>query len=84
METQNSDEVWQKTTILVTNWQAACMDEMAADMRRRTGCAISRSALIRAIVMAVGESFPELVYCRSERQLYERLKQRLNDARRRD
>jgi hypothetical protein len=71
-----SDEYhWQRSTVLLTNQQAASLDEIAAARRRKPGCAISGSGLIRAIVVAVEKGYPELVCCSSETQLYERLKQ---------
>ena len=77
MKPMPDDYRWQKITILLNNGQVASLDEIKAAMRRRTGCAISRSGLIRAIVVAVDNGYPELVSCSSEIQLCEKLRQRL-------
>ncbi|HYP13484.1 MAG TPA: hypothetical protein VEQ63_06150 [Bryobacteraceae bacterium] len=40
-------------TVLLTNHQAAMLDEIAAGVRRDTGGVLSRSAMIRAVLSAV-------------------------------
>jgi hypothetical protein len=47
------------TTVLLTNHQTACLDEIAACLRRDTGKYMSRSAMLRAIVAAVLPLYPD-------------------------
>jgi hypothetical protein len=55
--------------VLLTNDQLAKLDEVAIHMRRRTGRAISRSAMIRAIVNPVLAYHQHWLNCESEMQL---------------
>jgi hypothetical protein len=47
------------TTVLLTNHQTACLDEIAACLRPDTGKYMSRSAMLRAIVAAVLPLYPD-------------------------
>jgi hypothetical protein len=55
--------------VLLTNDQIAKLDEVAIHIRRRTGRAISRSAMIRAIVNPVLAYHQNWLNCESEMQL---------------
>ena len=55
--------------VLLTNDQIAKLDEVAIHIRRRTGRAISRSAMIRAIVNPVLAYHQYWLSCESEYQL---------------
>ena len=82
MQKPKSAKVYsEKITILFDNHQTALLDEIAAAIRRETGGAISRSALVRAMVMAAAESATVLLDCGSEREVFERLRQLLKRAR---
>jgi hypothetical protein len=67
-------------TVLLTNHQTAFIDEIAADIRRRTGHALTRSAMLRAIADAVLPYFPEWANCRSEEELRELVARRMRGA----
>ena len=56
-------------TVLLTNDQTATLDEISASIRRNTGQAVSRSAILRALAAAslpYGEGW---LRCRSEQQI---------------
>ena len=56
-------------TVLLTNDQTATLDEISAAIRRNTGQAVSRSAILRALAAAslpYGEGW---LRCRSEQQI---------------
>ena len=56
-------------TILLSNTQAASMDEVTAAIRRNTGHYISRSALIRGITAAVLTRRQDWIQCRDEQDI---------------
>src|SRR5258707_8892940 len=56
-------------TILLSNTQAARMDEVAAAIRRNTGRCISRSALIRGITAAALTRHQDWIQCRHEEDI---------------
>ncbi len=72
----------EKTTLVLSNYDNAWLDEVAVDIRRRTGAAVSRSGLVRAIILAVCEASVDLSDCGSEDAVYKRILARLNAGRR--
>jgi hypothetical protein len=56
-------------TILLSNTQAASMDEVTAAIRRNTGRYISRSALIRGITAAALTRRQDWIQCRDEQDI---------------
>ena len=78
---QSAKVYWQKITILLTNHQTAYLDEITAAMRHETGSAISRSSLVRAMAMAAAESYREFLDYSSEREIRDKLLQRLSGPR---
>lgn len=63
------DEAWTKVTVVLFNRQIVFLDRLAANIRARSGAAISRAQLIRALVDAVGASDIELTAATSEADL---------------
>ncbi len=55
--------------VLLTNDQIANLDQVAINIRRKTGCALSRSAMIRAIITPVLAYHQQWLNCESEQQL---------------
>lgn len=55
--------------VLLTNEQIANLDQVAIHIRRNTGRAISRSAMIRAILNPVLRYHQQWLSCESEQQL---------------
>ena len=64
-------------TILLTNEQTALLDAAAAAIRRNTGVAISRSAMLRAIVSALLPFRQEWSKCQSAAQIKQKIENRL-------
>ena len=67
-------------TVLLTNDETAFMDELAAEIRRRTGGCISRSAMLRAMLSALRPYHPEWLDCHSEPELKGRISRRLQNG----
>ena len=65
-------------TVLLTDEQTALMDKIAVAIRTNTGRAISRSAMIRAIVEATLPQHREWLRCSSETELRNVITQRLD------
>ena len=55
--------------VLLTDDQVANLDQVAINIRRRTGYAISRSAMVRAIIDPVLRYNQQWANCESEQQL---------------
>ena len=72
----------EKTTLVLSNYDNAWLDEVAAGIRRRTGAAISRSGLVRAMIVAMCDTSLDLSDCDSEDAVYKRILARLNVGRR--
>ena len=72
----------EKTTLVLSNDYNAWLDERSAAIRRRTGAAISRSGLVRAMILAVCKASVDLSDCDSEDAVYKRILARLNAGRR--
>jgi hypothetical protein len=66
-----------EVTVLLTNDQAAFLDEVTAAMRRNTGGAISRSAMLRAMMSALKPYFEDWLKCRTEADVKELIARRL-------
>jgi hypothetical protein len=60
------DEKWTKVTCVLFNSQIAWLDHLAADIRMKTGAALSRAELIRAMIGAVQEKAIDLTEITSE------------------
>ena len=50
------DEAWTKVTVVLMNRQIVALDRLSADIRAKTGSAVSRAELIRAFIDAVSEA----------------------------
>lgn len=62
------DERWTKVTCVLFNSQIAWLDHLAADVRMKTGAALSRAELIRAMISAVQEKKIDLTEVTSEEE----------------
>lgn len=58
-------------TVLLTNGQTAMLDEIAVAIRRKSGAAISRSAMIRAFLTALLPHRDWWITAKSEASLHE-------------
>ncbi len=63
------DEAWTKVTVVLFNRQIVFLDRLAANIHARSGAAISRAQLIRALVDAVADADVDLTASRSEADL---------------
>jgi len=79
---RNTKFVLQKTTLVLSNQHNAWLDEVSADIRRTTGAAISRSALVRAMIAALSDAPQRLSGCDSEQAIRERIVAYLSGGRR--
>jgi hypothetical protein len=69
MDKTNHGNATSPVTVLLTNDQTANLDEISAAIRRNTGQAVSRSAILRALASACllyGENWRR---CRSEQHI---------------
>lgn len=71
----------EKTTLVLSNLHNAWLDEVSAAIRRRTGAAISRSALVRAMIAAMCQEGLDLSMCESEPAVREQIHARLSRGR---
>ena len=71
------DEAWTKVTVVLFNRQIVFLDRLAANIRARSGAAISRAQLIRALLDAVAEGDIDLTSATSEADLTATLLARL-------
>jgi hypothetical protein len=71
------DEAWTKVTVVLFNRQIVFLDRLAANIRARSGAAISRAQLIRALLDAVTEADIDLTSATSEADLKATLLARL-------
>lgn len=67
-------------TVLLTNEQAARLDEIRVGIRRTTGESISRSALIRAIINGLLPYQRNLLNCTSEADISHKISRVLEIA----
>lgn len=78
MDPANRSTGTSAVTVLLTRDQIATLDEMSAAIRRNTGVAISRSAVLRALATAALPHRNQWLRCRSEEHLVQRVAQVLN------
>ncbi|HTM24073.1 MAG TPA: hypothetical protein VL225_02705 [Vicinamibacterales bacterium] len=71
------DEAWTKVTVVLFNRQIVFLDRLAANIRARSGAAISRAQLIRALLDAVTDANIDLTSATSEADLKSSLLARL-------
>src|SRR5262245_31032001 len=71
------EEAWTKVTVVLFNRQIVFLDRLAANIRAKTGAAVSRAQLIRALIDAVTESDIDLTAATSEQELKSTLSARL-------
>ena len=74
-------EAWTKVTVVLFDRQIVFLDRVAARIRARSGAAISRAQLIRALVDAVADADIDLTPSRSEGDLKATLLARLERVR---
>lgn len=72
------DEAWTKVTVVLMNRQIVFLDRLAADIRAKTGSAVSRAELIRAFIDAVSEAKVGLSTIGTEAELKAVLAERLS------
>ena len=65
------DEAWSKVTVVLFDRQIAFLDQLARSVRARSGVAISRAQVIRALVEAAEKSEIDLTASRSEADMTE-------------
>jgi hypothetical protein len=65
------EEKWTKVTCVLFNSQIAWLDHLAADIRMKTGAALSRAELIRAMIQAIQEKGIDLTEVTSEKRAIE-------------
>lgn len=70
-------EAWTKVTVVLFNRQIAQLDRLTADIRGRSGSALNRTEVIRALVDAMTQSGLDLTTSVSEADLRRRLIKRL-------
>ena len=63
------DEAWTKVTVVLFDRQIGFLDRVAANVRARSGAAISRAQLIRALLDAVTDASIDLTAATSEAEL---------------
>ena len=71
------DEAWTKVTVVLFDRQIVFLDRLAANIRARSGAAISRAQLIRAMIDALSDGDIDLTAATSERDLKATLLARL-------
>lgn len=62
-------EAWTKVTVVLFNRQIVFLDRLAANIRARSGAAISRAQLIRSLVDAASDTDIDLTSATSEAEL---------------
>ena len=63
------EEAWTKVTVVLFNRQIVFLDRLAANIRAKSGAAISRAQLIRALLDAVTDADIDLTSATSEADL---------------
>jgi hypothetical protein len=63
------EEAWTKVTVVLFNRQIVFLDRLAANIRAKSGAAISRAQLIRALVDAAADGDIDLTAATSEADL---------------
>ena len=75
------EEAWTKVTVVLFNRQIVFLDRLAANIRAKSGAAISRAQLIRSLVDALSEADIDLTAATSENDLKATLLARLGKYR---
>jgi hypothetical protein len=75
------DEAWTKVTVVLFDRQIVFLDRVAANIRARSGAAISRAQLIRALLDAVTGADIDLTAATSEAELQAAVVARLDRSR---
>jgi hypothetical protein len=70
-------EAWSKVSVVLFDRQVVRLDRLASDIRQRTGRAVNRAALIRAIIDGFFESDVNIKTIGSEQELRARIAQHL-------
>jgi hypothetical protein len=63
------DEAWTKVTVVLFDRQITFLDQLAGDIRSRTGATISRAQIIRAFVDSIRDAGVDLIDAASEADL---------------
>jgi hypothetical protein len=63
------DEAWTKVTVVLFDRQITFLDQLAGDIRSRTGATISRAQIIRAFVDSIRDASIDLTDATSEADL---------------
>jgi len=63
------DEAWSKVTVVLLNRHIVFLDRLATDIRERTGTAIKRAEIIRALIDMLAESDLDLTSATSAADL---------------
>jgi hypothetical protein len=71
------DEAWTKVTVVLFNRQIVLLDRLAANIRAKSGAAMSRAQLIRGLLDAVDDADIDLTSATSEADLKATLLARL-------
>ena len=66
-------EAWSKVSVVLFDRQIVRLDRLASDIRRKTGQAVNRAALIRAVIDGVFDGEVDLKTIGSERELRVRI-----------
>ena len=67
------DERWAKATVILLNRHIVFLDRLSSDIREKTGRAIKRAELIRALIEMLSESDIDLTSATSEADIKARL-----------
>jgi hypothetical protein len=63
------DEAWTKVTVVLFDRQITFLDQLAADIRGKTGATMSRAQIIRAFVDSIRDAAVDLTTATSEADL---------------
>ena len=72
------EDAWSKVTVVLFDRQIAYLDRISADIREKSGKAVSRAELLRAMVDAVQKAGIDLSGAKSEADVVADLFRRLN------
>lgn len=72
------EEKWTKVTCVLFNSQIAWLDHLAADIRMKTGAALSRAELIRAMIASIQAKDIDLTQITSEKDAIKKISSFLN------
>ena len=71
-------EAWSKITVVLLDRQIAFLDRLAADVRLKTGKAVSRAQIIRALIDFVLKSGIDLTAATTENEIIDLLLEKLS------